>query len=122
MATRPYKTTGCFRFFLFLLIFAPIAYLGAAYYNGQDGIGQIKNLWHKISAPFAGSQPKTDATSTEPSQSEATSTLQIELSELKASIDRKDKEINKLIDENLDLKLKLKECESKPNTNSTPIK
>ena len=37
-----YKTTGCFKFFIFLLIFVPIAYFGASYYHGVDGIGQIK--------------------------------------------------------------------------------
>jgi cell division protein FtsB len=41
---RKHKMTGCARLFLVLLIIAPLAYLGAAYYNGQDGIQSIKNL------------------------------------------------------------------------------
>ncbi len=44
MATK-YKTTGCARFFLILIILAPLAYIGASYYNGQDGIQNIKNLF-----------------------------------------------------------------------------
>lgn len=41
---KKHKMTGCARLFLALLIIAPLAYLGAAYYNGQDGIQNIKNL------------------------------------------------------------------------------
>ena len=36
--------TGFSRFLVFMLIAAPLAYIGASYYNGQDGIQNIKNL------------------------------------------------------------------------------
>ena len=39
-----YKTTGCARFFFALIILAPLAYIGASYYNGQNGIENLKNL------------------------------------------------------------------------------
>ena len=39
-----YKATGCARFFLVLIVLAPLAYLGASYYNGEDGIENVKNL------------------------------------------------------------------------------
>ena len=42
--SRKYKTTGCFKFFLVLVILAPLAYIGASYYNGQDGWGNFKSL------------------------------------------------------------------------------
>ena len=42
---RKYKMTGCARFFLVMLILAPIAYLAASYYNNEDGIGNIKELF-----------------------------------------------------------------------------
>ncbi len=32
------------RLLLFLVIFLPLAYFGAAYYNGEDGLGNIKRL------------------------------------------------------------------------------
>ncbi|MDH3244773.1 MAG: hypothetical protein OEM26_09170, partial [Saprospiraceae bacterium] len=32
------------KFFFVLIILAPLAYVGASYYNGQDGIQNIKNL------------------------------------------------------------------------------
>ena len=43
MASK-YKTTGCFKFLIFLLFFVPIAYFGASYYHGVDGIQQIKEI------------------------------------------------------------------------------
>ena len=39
-----YKATGCARFFLVLIILAPLAFLGASYYNGEDGIENVKSL------------------------------------------------------------------------------
>lgn len=44
-----YKTTGCAKFFLVLIILAPIAYLGASYFNGEDGIGKIKEVFSESS-------------------------------------------------------------------------
>jgi hypothetical protein len=38
------KMTGFARFFILMLFVVPIAYIGASYYNGQDGIQNIKNL------------------------------------------------------------------------------
>ena len=37
------KLTGFSRLLLFLLIFLPLAYIGASYYNGEDPIGKIKS-------------------------------------------------------------------------------
>ena len=41
---RKYKATGCARFFVVLLFLAPLAYAGAALYNGQNPIEQVKGL------------------------------------------------------------------------------
>jgi cell division protein FtsB len=41
------KTTGFARFFLIMIIVAPLAYIGASYYNGEDGIEKIKNLFKR---------------------------------------------------------------------------
>jgi hypothetical protein len=40
-----YKMTGCARFFIVLIILAPLAYIGASYYNGQDGLQNLKSLF-----------------------------------------------------------------------------
>jgi len=39
-----YKATGFTRFLIFLIFFTPIAYIGASYYNGEDGIANIKKI------------------------------------------------------------------------------
>lgn len=41
---RKYKLTGCARLFLVIIVLAPLAYLGASYINGEDGIENFKNL------------------------------------------------------------------------------
>jgi hypothetical protein len=38
------KMTGFARFFILMLFVVPLAYIGASYYNGQDGIQNLKNL------------------------------------------------------------------------------
>ncbi len=42
---RKMKVTGFARFFLVMIIVAPVAYIGASYYNGEDGIANIKRLF-----------------------------------------------------------------------------
>lgn len=122
---KPYRVTGCFRFFIFIAILAPLAYLGASYYNGQDGIQNLRNIFHKVkdkvgdlkdnkSMPQNGRDveptPSADHVTT-PADSNVN---EDKISELKTQVSLKDKEINALIQENLDLKQKLKECENKP--------
>lgn len=41
---RKMKVTGFARFFLVMIVVAPVAYIGASYYNGEDGIANIKRF------------------------------------------------------------------------------
>ncbi|NND05724.1 MAG: hypothetical protein HKN87_05035 [Saprospiraceae bacterium] len=41
---KKYQMTGCAKFFVVILLLAPLAYIGASYYNGQDGIENLKSL------------------------------------------------------------------------------
>ncbi|MEM9545928.1 MAG: hypothetical protein AAGA77_08140 [Bacteroidota bacterium] len=41
---KKYKLTGFARLLIFLVFFTPLAYIGASYYNGEDGIAKIKAL------------------------------------------------------------------------------
>ena len=47
------RLTGFSRLLIFLLIALPIVYFGAAYYNGEDPVGQLKQL-------FGGQQTTTE--------------------------------------------------------------
>lgn len=111
---RPYKTTGCFRFFLFLIILAPLAYIGASYYHGQDGIGNIVNFFKKGISIFSssGTEKSAETTTTIPRESpEKTDGETVKQIDLENSLEIKDRQIESLIKENLELKLKLKEYE-----------
>ena len=44
MAKQRLKTTGFFRFLVFLIIAGPATYIAASYINGEDGIQNVKNL------------------------------------------------------------------------------
>jgi len=44
---KKYKLTGFARLMIFMLFFAPVAYIGASYYNGEDGIAKIKSVFEK---------------------------------------------------------------------------
>jgi hypothetical protein len=39
---RKYKLTGCAKFFIFFIIAAPLAYIGASYYNGQNPLKEVQ--------------------------------------------------------------------------------
>lgn len=45
MATKKFKLTGFARFLFVMLLLAPLAYIGASYANGEDGIENFKNLF-----------------------------------------------------------------------------
>jgi hypothetical protein len=46
MTTRKkFKLTGFARFFLLMIVLAPLAFIGASYYNGEDGIENLKNIF-----------------------------------------------------------------------------
>jgi hypothetical protein len=120
--SKPYKTTGCFRFVVFMIILAPIVYLAASYYNGQDGIQNIRNYINKAKSTVG---IKDKVKSTNPVENKSTEKDVTEpaaddkILDLKVQVSLKDKEINALIQQNLDLKQKLKECEEKPAKEKT---
>ena len=39
------RLTGFSRLLIFLIIFLPLAYFGASYYNGEDPIARIKSMF-----------------------------------------------------------------------------
>ncbi len=45
MARKKFKLTGFARFLLVMIVLAPLAFIGASLYNGEDGIENLKNLF-----------------------------------------------------------------------------
>jgi len=58
MSKKNLSLTPFARLFLVLLIAGPLSYIGASYYNGEDGIQNIKNLFGSESV----SETKTEET------------------------------------------------------------
>jgi len=51
-----YKTTGCFKFLIFLIIAVPIAFLISSYYHGEDPLAAVKEKLIEISDSTGESQ------------------------------------------------------------------
>ncbi len=45
MARKKFKLTGFARFLLVMIVLAPVAFIGASFYNGEDGIENLKQLF-----------------------------------------------------------------------------
>ena len=97
-----YKVTGCARFFVFLVIFVPAVFFGAAYVRGENGVQIIKDFYHSI---VGGSSVDTGAKEAEEAK-EAGGAKEVE--EAKEALEAKDKEIARLKEE---IKEKDKEIE-----------
>lgn len=104
MAKRALRVTGFTRFFLVMVIVAPIAYLAASYYNGEDGIQNLKNLLGigERTESAAGSSEKPAET-----KSPDTKTLKEENLMLKEELEFKSKRVDELLRENEELKRRL---------------
>jgi hypothetical protein len=45
MTRKKFRLTGFARFFLVMIVLAPLAFIGASFYNGENGIENLKNLF-----------------------------------------------------------------------------
>lgn len=95
MSKKNLSLTPFARLFLVLLIAIPLSYIGASYYNGEDGIQNITNL-------FGGdSEPKTQS-ATSPDNRADTYDLEVENKKLR-------QEVESLKRENENLRIRLEE-------------
>lgn len=91
--------TGCARFFIFMIIFIPAVFFGAAYFRGEDGMKVIKDFWHNTfggaTTPASSSESDGDTYIIESLEAELKKAKE-EIRELKVTIYEKDLEIKKL--------------------------
>lgn len=108
MARRPLRVTGFTRFVIVMIFVTPLAYLAASYYNGEDGIQNIKNLLgigdHKENTTV--SNEKND----EPTSYDL-KTLRETNQRLQEELDIKTKRVDELSTENQELKRRLESME-----------
>ena len=113
MARRKLKMTPFARFFIFILFAAPIAYLVASYYNGQDGMQNIKDILGMDKEKQAQADaPRPQATTV------VHDTATLDCEELQTRYDSMEEQLKKLQSDNLRL---MKEIEDK-NQEITQLK
>jgi len=107
MASKKFKLTGFARFFFVMIFLAPLAYIGASYANGEDGIENIKNLFKgkfsSESGQVKSAETPSESTKTVDIPNPSSSSSNVDQAEL----DSKDEKIQKLIDSNIKLQEKL---------------
>lgn len=99
-----YKVTGCARFFLFLILFVPAVFFGAAYMRGENGMQIIKDYYHQLVGKRAvdpekkemPTSPGAGASGTESDLKKELDQAREEIKDLKAKLYEKDQEINQL--------------------------
>lgn len=100
---RKYKSTGCARIFIVLIIVAPIAFFAASYINGSDPMGTLRGL-------FDGGENTTVSKSSEDNQNQVpTIDLQDEIRRLQKDVDYykvESETFKKLLDECQDARTK----------------
>jgi cell division protein FtsB len=84
-----YKVTGCARFFVFLVLFVPAVFFGAAYFRGENGVQIIKDFYHSIVGGGDKAVERQKGGTAEEAKDD-------EIKRLKEEIEEKDKEIEKL--------------------------
>lgn len=94
---KKYRVTGFARFFVVMLFFIPAAYIGASYYNGEDGLENIKNLIG-LNKTSGTTTLDHDQMSTDDLPSDV-STLQQELLDLKRRVTVMERENQELKDQ-----------------------
>lgn len=71
MARRKARMTAFSRLMLFMVFIGPLAYIGASYYNGQDGIKNITTTIQKgkdkVNTILSGKEEKSTTSTTIPS-------------------------------------------------------
>ncbi|NNF36737.1 MAG: hypothetical protein HKN68_21730 [Saprospiraceae bacterium] len=62
---KKYKLTGFARFFIFMLFFAPVSYIGVSYYQGENGLEKVKDFFNSLRTEQADVSPDTPSMSSD---------------------------------------------------------
>ncbi|MEM1123782.1 MAG: hypothetical protein AAGJ18_25310 [Bacteroidota bacterium] len=103
---RKARLTVFSRFLILMLFVGPIAFLGASYYNGEDGLQTIKDLFNSEKTEQVTSTTRTNRDAPAESTVDA-----LEVKKLKEEIAYKDKRIEELYQEVEILKRKIADLE-----------
>jgi hypothetical protein len=121
MSKRPLKATGFARFFFVMLIIAPLAYVAATYYNGEDGIQKLKDLIGIGNKPVSEQVDNQNKPGNQEEQSIQTESLQSLLDDnkkLRSDLEYQMRRNEELLRENEELKRKIFSLEERKTGNS----
>ncbi|MBV6428996.1 MAG: hypothetical protein KIPDCIKN_03533 [Haliscomenobacter sp.] len=93
---RRLKLTGFARFFILLVILAPLSYLIASYANGEDGVENIKRLLGITGQVEQPATSKDNGGTVFVSKAQRIAALEQEMAALQDSLEAKDLEIAEL--------------------------
>jgi len=100
---RKARLTVFSRFLIMMLIVGPLAFLGASYYNGEDGLQTVKDLFNqqkeKVSETRTNRTDKADEAAT------------YKIRKLEEDLEYKDKRIEELRQENEELRQRIDKLE-----------
>jgi len=106
MAKRKLRLTAFARFFIVMLFLAPLAYIGASYYNGEDGLQNFKDL---LGIDKQSQTEQIDRTDNRPQKNNESTISYEKLMDankvLKDSVRSKDQQIYKLKQRIIDLQM-----------------
>lgn len=106
MARRKLRLTAFARFLIVMVFLAPLAYMGASYYNGEDGFENLKRLLGFESSEKVETTTKVDNNKRNDSKSTISfEELRRENEILKDSVRSKDQQIYKLKQRIIDLQM-----------------
>ncbi len=100
---RKARLTVFSRFIIMMLIVGPLAFLGASYYNGEDGMQTVKDLFNQ-------QKEKTSETRTNRTD-KVDETATYEIRKLEEDLEYKDKRIEELRKENEKLRQQIDKME-----------
>ena len=100
---RKARLTVFSRFLIMMLIVGPLAFLGASYYNGEDGVQTIKDLLNNKKEKVT----ETRTNRTDKVDEEAT----YKIRKLEENLEYKDKRIEELRQENEELRQRIDRLE-----------
>ena len=105
---RKARLTVFSRFIIMMLIVGPLAFLGASYYNGENGVETIKDVFNQGSKE---STKETRTNRTEPSATDADENATYKIRKLEEELEYKQKRLDEMHKENEALKQKVDELE-----------
>ena len=97
------------RFLIMMVVVAPLAFLGASWYNGEDGLQNIKDLFNGN-----GSSPATETRTSRTDDNAQTldDKATYELRKLQEELDYKQKRLDEMYKENESLRRQLDQCKT----------